>query len=95
MNLVAPTDGGPIYVETDLSHFIAETWNALSSLAILLPAVYWGFKLPGNIKKYYFIYYCIPLLFLGGLGSMLFHAFRTSGWLLIMDVFPTVILLKK
>lgn len=87
-----PPDGGPIYAETDLTLFFPEPWNALSSLAILLPAVYWAIKLRGDFKNYTFVYSCIPLLFLGGLGSTLFHAFRSSGWLLLMDVLPTAIL---
>lgn len=87
-----PEDGGPIYAETDLSAFIAEPWNALSSLAILLPAVYWAIKLKGDFRNYSFIFYCIPLLFLGGLGSTLFHAFRASRWFLMMDILPTAIL---
>lgn len=87
-----PQDGGPIYAETDLSAFIAEPWNAISSLAILLPAVYWAFRLKGDFKTYSFIYFCVPFLFFGGLGSTLFHAFRSSGWFLLMDVLPTAIL---
>lgn len=38
------------------------------------------------------VYFCIPLLIAGGLGSTLFHAFRSSGWLLLMDVLPIVAL---
>lgn len=92
MNEVIPLDGGPVYAETDLSAFIAEPWNAISSLAILFPAVYWAIKLKGDFRTYSFIFFCVPFLFLGGLGSTLFHAFRASGWFLLMDVLPTAIL---
>lgn len=85
-------DGGQVYAETDLDRFIVEPWNAVSSLFILLPAVYWGVKLRGQYKEYPFIAFCIPLLFLGGLGSTLFHAFRSSRLLLLLDVTPTAIL---
>ncbi len=85
-------DGGPIYAETDFSVVFSEPWNAISSLAIVLPALYWAFKLKWQVKRYPFIFYCIPLLILGGMGSTLFHAFRSSGWLLLMDVLPTAIL---
>lgn len=91
MHLILPPDGGPIYAETDLSAFISEPWNALSSLAIALPSVYWAFKLKWNIKDYSFLYFLIPLLFLGGLGSTFYHASRTSELLLWMDVLPTAI----
>lgn len=91
MAQLVPIDGGPIYAETDLTQFIAEPWNALSSLAIALPSVYWAIKLRWNFKDFGFIYFLIPLLFLGGMGSTLFHAFRTSRFALAMDVVPTAI----
>jgi len=87
-----PQDGGPIYAETDLSAFIAEPWNAISSLAILFPAIYWAVQLRKEFGNFKFLYACIPFLFLGGLGSTLFHAFRASRWFLLMDVLPTAIL---
>jgi hypothetical protein len=34
----------------------------------------------------------MPLLFLGGLGSTLFHAFRNSHFLLLLDVLPILLL---
>ncbi|WP_420577185.1 hypothetical protein [Ekhidna sp.] len=91
MQTMLPTDGGPIYAETDLTAFISEPWNAISSLAIVLPAIYWAFKLKWNVKQFPFLYYLMPLLFLGGTGSLLFHAFRSSPFLLWMDVLPTAI----
>jgi len=91
MQLTRPMDGGPIYAETDLTAFISEPWNAFSSLAIVFPAVYWAFKLKWRIKEFAFLYFLMPLLFLGGTGSTLFHAFRTSRLMLWMDVLPTAI----
>lgn len=85
-------DGGTVYQETDTSRWVVEPWNAVSSLFILLPAVYWAIKLRGKYREYPFIAFCIPLLFLGGLGSTLFHAFRSSSLLLLLDVTPTAIL---
>ncbi|MEM9327540.1 MAG: hypothetical protein AAGA85_17875 [Bacteroidota bacterium] len=85
-------DGRPIYAETDFSVVFSEPWNAISSLAIVLPALYWAFRLKWQVKRYPFIFFCIPLLILGGLGSTLFHAFRSSEWLLLMDVLPTALL---
>lgn len=91
-NSQTPLDGGPVYAETDFQYIIVEPWNAISSLAILFPALYWAFRLKFNFKEYAFLFYGIPLLFLGGLGSTLYHAFRNSSWLLYMDVVPTAIL---
>lgn len=87
-----PTDGGPVYAETDLSLFPVEPWNAISSLALILPAIYWAYRLRFDLKSYSFIYLCIVFLIIGGAGSTLYHAFRTSNLLLIMDVLPASLL---
>lgn len=85
-------DGGPLYHETNLHHFIVEPWNAYSSLAFLVPAIYWLIKLRGQYRDYQFLMYCIPFLILGGLGSTFYHAFRSSVFFLVMDVLPISIL---
>ena len=85
-------DGGPVYTEFHPEYIIVEPWNAFSSLLILLPAVYWAVRLKGDFRNNLFLSYCIPLLFFGGLGSTLFHAFRASPLFLYMDVLPTAIL---
>ena len=91
-----PSDGGPIYAETPRilseSQFLIETWNALSSLLIIAPAIYFLFQLRGKFRTNWFLALCIPLLVLGGTGSTLFHAFRSSPYLLDLDVWPTAIL---
>lgn len=91
---IHPVDNGPVYRETtDLSHVIVEPWNAWSSLTFLLPALFFLWQLRGRYSEYPFIvYFCVPLLMLGGLGSTFFHAFRSSGWLLLMDVLPIILL---
>ncbi len=86
------SDGGPVYTETDLDHLIVEPWNAISSLLIVVPAIYWLFRIRKEIPNYKFLVYCIPLMILGGTGSTLFHAFRASRFFLFMDVLPTAIL---
>ena len=91
MQVLTPPDGGPIYAETDLTAFVSEPWNAISSLAIVLPAVFWAFHLKWNFRDFPFLYFLMPFLFLGGTGSLLYHAFRTSSFLLWMDVLPTAI----
>lgn len=91
-----PTDGGPIYAETPKvlleSQFLIEPWNALSSLLIIAPAIYFLFHLRGKYRSNWFLVLCIPLLILGGTGSTLFHAFRSSPYLLDLDVWPTALL---
>ena len=87
-------DNGPVYRETtDLTLFIVEPWNAWSSLAFLVPVLIFLWQLRGKYAHYAFIvWFCCPLLVLGGLGSTLFHAFRASTLLLLMDAVPIVIL---
>ena len=85
-------DGGSRYAETNLKKFVVEPWNAISSLFLLLPAIFWSIKIRRNIAENYFIFYCIPFLLMGGLGSTLFHAFRASRLLLLMDILPIMIL---
>lgn len=89
---VFPPDGGPVYAETNLSRFIAEPWNAYSSLTFLIPVIYWFIRLRKNYKEYPFLMACMPLLTLGGIGSTFYHAFRNSGFFLSMDVMPIALL---
>lgn len=85
-------DGGSMYAETNINNFIAEPWNALSSLVFLIPAIYWAMKIRNNFREHLFTFFCIPFLILGGIGSALFHAFRSSEMLLWMDILPILIL---
>ncbi|MCS7027239.1 MAG: ceramidase [Bacteroidia bacterium] len=87
-----PLDFGPIYKETDLSHWLAEPWNAFSSLSFWIPVFYFGWKIQKNYKNYLFLLSCMPFLFIGGLGSTLFHAFRRYPIFLVMDWLPIMIL---
>lgn len=87
-------DHGPVYRETtDLSLFIVEPWNAWSSLTFLVPVFIFLLQLRGKYSEYRFIvWFCCPLLVLGGFGSTFFHAFRVSPLLLLMDAIPIIIL---
>jgi hypothetical protein len=91
LNRILP-DGGPVYTETDPGRFIVEPWNAFSSLFIVIPAIIWMIKIRKETSKYIFMLVCIPLMFLGGLGSTIFHAFRASEFFLVMDVLPSAML---
>lgn len=85
-------DGGPVYAETNPDLLIVEPWNAISSLTMMLPAIIWAIKLYPNYREYMFLTFLLPLGFLGGLGSTLFHAFREYTFFLILDVAPSAIL---
>lgn len=85
-------DGGPIYAETNFDFIIVEPWNAISSIVMMLPAIIWVCKLYPSFREYWFLTLLLPLGFLGGLGSTLFHAFRAFPAFLLLDVVPSAIL---
>jgi hemolysin III len=91
------TDMGPVYYETDLNHLdhlVVEPFNAFSSLAMsLAAALIWFVLVRKDFRDYPFLSYVFaPLIFIGGIGSTLFHAFRTSQFFLLMDWLPILLL---
>lgn len=91
------TDMGPVYHETDLdklSQLVVEPFNAYSSLAMSFAAVLvWLVFLRKDYKNYPFLAFVFtPLIFVGGIGSTLFHASRSSQLFLLMDWLPILLL---
>jgi hypothetical protein len=86
------SDGGPRYAEYHPDLIIVEPWNAASSVLMMLPAIYWFVKLRSTLKYDSFVFFAILMVFLGGLGSTLFHAFRISTVFLILDILPSALL---
>lgn len=85
-------DGGPRYAEYHPEYIIVEPWNAASSVFMMIPALFWFWKLwPAGAKKPMMIF-ALFMVFLGGLGSTLFHAFRMSPAFLMLDVIPSALL---
>lgn len=85
-------DNGPIYNEFIHDSLIHEPWNAYSSLFFFIPVVFWIFYLRGQYRDHKIIVAILPLLFLNGLGSTLFHAFRASNFFLLLDWMPASIM---
>lgn len=85
-------DGGPVYAEYHPENIIVEPWNAASSLFMIIPAVYWFLRLRKSGKIHAFVLFALLMVFLGGLGSTLFHAFRMSKVFLMLDVIPSAVL---
>ena len=90
------SDMGPVYHETNLDHLdhlVVEPFNAFSSLAMSLAAfLIWALLLKTNYKQYPFLAYIFaPLIFIGGIGSTLFHASRSSQFFLLMDWLPVLL----
>lgn len=81
-------DGGPIYYEFIHGATIKEPWNAWSSLFFFVPILYWIWRLRGEYRDNLIIVAILPFLFLNGLGSTLFHAYRASPFYLLLDWLP-------
>lgn len=81
-------DNGPFYNEFIHESCVHEPWNAYSSLSFFIPICFWIWKLKGNYRKHLIIVILLPFLFLNGLGSTLFHAFRSSTFLHMLDWMP-------
>lgn len=85
-------DGGPLYAETNLNNILVEPWNAISSLVYLIPAFYCFVWINRRFKYYSFLTMAAILLTLGGIGSTVYHAFRSSTVFLALDVLPIQLL---
>jgi membrane protein required for beta-lactamase induction len=81
-------DNGPFYNEFIHDACVHEPWNAYSSLIFFLPIIFWLWRLKGIYAKHKIFLILLPLLFLNGLGSTLFHAFRSSPFLHLLDWLP-------
>jgi len=86
------SDGGPMYAEYHPENIIVEPWNAASSILMMLPAIYLFFRWKKYTRISPFVGFALLMVFLGGLGSTLFHAFRMSQFFLMLDVIPSAIL---
>ena len=85
-------DHGPMYNEFVHDTLIHEPWNAYSSLCFFIPVIFWLVYLRGKYRTYGIITALLPVLFLNGLGSTLFHAFRASNWFLLLDWLPAALM---
>ncbi len=81
-------DSGPIYNEFNADAVVLEPWNAYSSLIFFVPVIFWIFRLRGEYSQHGIILALLPFLFLNGLGSTLFHAFRAHNAWLFLDFMP-------
>ena len=86
--LIVINDNGPMYNEFVHNATVHEPWNAYSSLVFFIPILFWIWKLKGNYRQHLIIVAILPLLFLNGLGSTLFHAFRSAEAFHTLDWLP-------
>ncbi len=85
-------DGGPIYSETNVNATIVEPYNTLSAVLFLVMSVYWYGRLKGSFMKFPYLTSSLILLSIGGVGGIIYHAFRYSSFFLFMDWMPIMIL---
>ena len=87
-------DLGPVYHETHLNRLIVEPFNAVSSLTMSIAALLiWFLLIRKDYRSHPFLAYVyVPLIFIGGIGSTIYHAFRASPLFLYMDVLPVLLL---
>lgn len=85
-------DGGPIYTETDVNATIVEPFNTLSAILFIVMSVYWYGRLKGSFMKFPYLTGSLILLSVGGVGGVIYHAFRYSAFFLFMDWLPIMIL---
>ena len=81
-----------MYQEFHPDYLIEQPWNAVSSLVFFIPVTYWILKLKPNFRKYPVLTAILPLLFLNGLGSTLFHAFKPNIVFGLLDALPPMIM---
>jgi hypothetical protein len=90
--LSSPPDGGMLYTETDLHYFFPEPLNAVTSCFFLAIAIFWSFRLWGKGGQYVFLSTCTVLLYLGGIGGMIYHGLRRWNIFIMMDWLPIMLL---
>ena len=87
-----PTDGGPIYAETNPACCPVEPWSAASGIAFVLVAAWWLWRIRGQYRDYMLLSAGLPLMLIGGVGCMLYHGLRVSRVFLLMDAMPLPVL---
>lgn len=85
-------DGGPRYLETDLTQVIVEPFNTVTAVLFLFLAGMWLVSLWGRFRQRPFLTFCLPILAIGGVGGTIWHATRSSRVWLMMDWMPIAIL---
>ncbi len=87
-------DGGPRYVETDLSrHPIVEPFNTVTAVFFALIALAWLVQLRADQPNRLLKIVSAIILLMGGIGGTIFHGTRSHWFFLMLDVVPIMILI--
>jgi hypothetical protein len=87
-----PPDGGMYYAETNMQHLFPEPLNAITSCFFLAIAIYWTFKLKSRAKQHIFLSLALALLYIGGIGGIVYHGLRQWHFFIMMDWLPIMLL---
>lgn len=91
-------DGGPVYAETPADPFgpaspvPAEPFNTATAAVFIAIAVYWAVVIRRRWRNTPFLAAAVPVLFAGGVGGTLYHAYRTRLTYFLLDVIPIQLL---
>lgn len=91
-NYQIPRDGGMLYTETDLGQLFPEPLNAITSTFFLVIALYWTWRIWGQWKRQLFLAIALFLLYIGGIGGMIYHGLRLWPFFIMMDWLPIMLL---
>lgn len=89
---ITPPDGGFPYTETNMEYLFPEPLNAITSIFFLILAGYWTYKLKGQIKQHPFLFACVLLLYVGGIGGTIYHGLRQWSFFIMMDWLPIALI---
>jgi len=84
---------GHQYTEYHPDLLIQQPWNAITSLFFFIPVAYWGSKLRGRYKDYPILTTILPLAFLNGVGSTLWHSNDQMGIFALLDALPPLVMM--
>ena len=87
-----PSDGGPIYCETDMGRAFVEPWSTVSEAGFLIVIIYWALRLRGRYRDHPFLAFALPVCFVGVVGGILYHGLRAHRIFFLMDIWPMLVL---
>ncbi|MEL6534254.1 MAG: hypothetical protein AAFQ98_02520 [Bacteroidota bacterium] len=81
------------YTEYEPDLLIKQPWNAITSLFFFIPVAYWGLKLKGRLREFPILFAILPLAFLNGVGSTLWHANDGGMVFGLLDALPPMVMM--
>ena len=85
-------DFGPIYAETDPSHFPVEPYNSFSNLIFLAIVILYFRRTGLSFAKFPLTVSSLPILLTGFVGGTIYHATRSHSLWLFLDFIPIAVL---